>query len=395
MKKLFAILLTALGILSGSAGELPNLLREAADYLEKIDALESRFGELESRVDNLPTPEPPPGDKFRFVLRDENGDNYLDEEWEEIIQKGQRLQYPYWKRAEDYWGARYPSPSGPGWHGSAVMPVIQIVCEEPEYWFRGTVRLPGRFQVTSPSRWGSLLRFHATGQTIVDNKNYGTQLDAPVGIYVESETEVDIGGEVFIPRPFEQAIEHVIIQGLNGTVPVYLAQNQDRLTIRDCKILQHQGAQVGIRHGPLLRENDYPFPATQRTGGNVHLTDPRFERLQLEGPHNNRRRQAAIFVSGDNMIFSEINAYGWNHVIYAHGGQGRVLDGLTVHLGKTSDGRYWTLQDDIVAALFCQRSGAAPDAVSGVAGGHKVWLLPKRSRVPSAGGWHGAGEVTL
>ena len=51
-----------------------------------------------------------------------------DESWEEIIKKGQELQYAYYKAAEDKYSKIWPL--FPGWHGSAMAPVIKIICEE-------------------------------------------------------------------------------------------------------------------------------------------------------------------------------------------------------------------------------------------------------------------------
>ena len=53
--------------------------------------------------------------------------HYSDESWEEIIKKGQELQYAYYKAAEDKYSKIWPL--FPGWHGSAMAPVIKIICE--------------------------------------------------------------------------------------------------------------------------------------------------------------------------------------------------------------------------------------------------------------------------
>ena len=81
--------------------------------------------------------------KFEFVLGVDADGHYSDESWEEIIKKGQELQYAYYKAAEDKYSKIWPL--FPGWHGSAMAPVIKIICEEPEYHFKDTKRLPGRF----------------------------------------------------------------------------------------------------------------------------------------------------------------------------------------------------------------------------------------------------------
>lgn len=96
--------------------------------IEKVENLEIRIQELESRITDLDSAVR----KFTFVLEVDK-DGYADASWNEIIVKGQRIQAEYWKRAEAYWGKDYSSPSGEGWLGAEVTPVISIVCIEPEY----------------------------------------------------------------------------------------------------------------------------------------------------------------------------------------------------------------------------------------------------------------------
>jgi len=333
--------------------------------------------------------------KFEFVLGvDEDG--FSDTSWEEIIKKGQELQYSYWKAAEEKYNKIWKL--FPGWHGSAMSPVINIICEEPEYHFKDTKRLPGRFCISSPSRWSSVLRFYGNGSKIVkDNIAYGVATNAPVGLYVEGKTKVKTSQGEMLMKPFEQTIEDVIICAHNGVLPIYLSTNQDRFCIRGCKILQHQGALIGIKHGPILSENNYPFDAIQSTeGNNVYLADPRFENLQMEGPHTNKRPQAAMLLSGNNIIISNLNLYGWMQGPYLHGGQNRLINGLTQHWGNTHDGRMYCSRDEIVSYTVSYKDNTKDsDCFSGIAGNFKQWYLPKRSKVPSRGGWHNFGESLL
>jgi len=334
--------------------------------------------------------------KFEFVLGVDADGHYSDESWEEIIKKGQELQYAYYKAAEDKYSKIWPL--FPGWHGSAMAPVIKIICEEPEYHFKDTKRLPGRFCLSSDRRWSSVLRFYGDGQKVLkDTIAYGTATNAPIGLYVEGKTKVQTSQGEMLMKPFEQTIEDVIICAHNGVLPIYLSMNQDRFCIRGAKILQHQGALIGIKHGPIINETNYPFPAIQDTeGNNVYLADPRFENLQMEGPHNNKRPQAAMLLSGNNIIISNLNLYGWMQGPYMHGGQNRLINGLTQHWGNTHDGRMYCSRDEIVSYTVCYKHNTKDsDCFSGIAGNFKQWYLPKRSKVPTKGGWHNAGEHTL
>lgn len=395
MNKLWIVIVATIALCVQSHSAELETLNKLIDDLRELAGLPAKVKELEASIEANASDQ---YNAYQFQLKDENGDGYVDEEWEEIIEKGQLLQVKVWIEKEKYWTERLgPAPANQtGWYGTSTMPTIQIICSEGEYFFRNTARLPGRFQLTCFARWGSMLRFYGTGDKVVkDDIAYGVATNANVGIYVEPKTIVETAEGTMIVKPFEQRIEKVIIVAMDNVLPVYLADNSDRFSINDCNIQQHKGAQIGIKHGPALQRTSYPFAATQITDGNVYLADPRFENLQMEGPHNARRRQAAIFASGNNMLFIGINFYGWNHGIYCHGGQNRVVANCTAHWGITADGRQWTTKDDIVLYLLSTRTGNTPDAAAGNAGGFKGWIIPKGSMVPSAGGWHNAGEYCL
>lgn len=347
---------------------------------------------------NVNSPISSPNLKFEFVLgKDEEG--FSDSSWEEIIKKGQQIQYEYWKEAEETWNKQFKMYEG--WHGSAMSPVIKIICEEPEYLFKNTVRLPGRFCLSSNSRWSSILRFYTFGDKVLkDDTGYGYKWDSPVCIYVEGKTHTKMpDGGTMIMKPFEQTIEEVIICPMTKGIPIYLSEDQDRLSIRDCKILSHGGAQVGIRHGPQLAENNYPWEGvTQSKKGdsNVWITDPRFVDLQMEGPHNNKRPQAAMFMSGANIIVQNLNLYGWMQGPYFHGGINRIINGLTQHWGNTSDGRMYCARDEVVSYTVSYTDNTKDtDSFSCIAGNFKQWYLKKHSRAPEKGGWHNQGELIL
>ena len=389
--------------LYSSIDEKTTELKQKFEILEKISnsadtSLISNINELSNKIDNLELSSPETihtSNKFEFVLeKDENG--FSDDSWEDIIKKGQEIQYAYYKAAEDKYSKIWPL--FPGWHGSAMSPVIKIVCMEPEYHFKDTKRLPGRFCLSSPSRWSSVLRFYGDGEKVIkDTIPYGTATNAPIGLYVEGKTKIQTSQGEMLMKPFEQTIEDVIICAHNGVLPIYLSMNQDRFCIRGAKILQHQGALIGIKHGPIINETNYPFPAVQDTeGNNVYLADPRFENLQMEGPHTNKRPQAAMLLSCNNIIISNLNLYGWMQGPYLHGGQNRLINGLTQHWGNTHDGRMYCDRDEIVSYTVCYKNNTKDtDSFSGIAGNFKQWYIPKRSKLSSTGGWHKSGEYCL
>lgn len=277
-----------------------------------------------------------------------------DGSWDEIIRKGQAVQEEFYHAGEQYWQARQgDSPSGRGWYGTVSMPVITIVVTAPVYNFHSTKRLPGRFRLWSPSRWGSTLRFHGNvGPTLHDNWTnesgtpYGFKTDAPIGLYVEPTTDVS---DTFRVRPFEQSIENCLIVAHNGVLPIYLADNQDRFWIRDCNIQQHQGAQAGIKHGPPIQTDIIK----QAPMANVYLADPKFLDLQMEGPTNSSTPQAAIFASGNNIHMRGLNLYGWLQGPYLHGGNNRYVQ-VQVHKSNTHDGRVPLRMEHVCGATLNQ-----------------------------------------
>ena len=380
--------------------EINRLSEENERYLDMLSQLASSVENLENQiVDQKRLPNlPPKNNKYEFVL-EKDADGSSDESWEKIIKEGQRIQYEYWNKSEKTWNSRVKMPEG--WHGSAMSPVIKIMCEEPEYIFKNTVRLPGRFCLSSSRRWSSVLRFYTFGDKVLkDDTGYGYKWDSPVCIYVEGKTYVDMpdGGEM-VMKPFEQTIEEVIICPMLQGTPIYLSEDQDRLSIRNCKILSHGGSQVGIRHGPKLAENKYPWQGVEQSKQgdyNVWLTDPRFVDLQMEGPHNNKRPQAAMLMTGANIMIQNLNLYGWMQGPYLHGGINRVINGLTQHWGNTSDGRKFCSKEEVVSYIVSHTSiNQGSDSFNCIAGGFKKWYLRKSKPCPYTGGWHKKGENIL
>jgi len=372
-----------------------------SSFNESIGSLQKEIVALKDQLANY-KPEvnievTKPANKFEFVL-EKDAEGFSDKSWENIIREGQKIQYEYWKKAEEDWNKKFKMYEG--WHGSAMAPVIKIVCEEPEYIFKNTVRLPGRFCLSSNRRWSSILRFYTIGdKVLIDDTGYGHKWNAPVCVYVEGKTYTKMpDGGTMVMKPFEQTIEEVIIVPMNKGIPVYLCENQDRFCMRHTKILSHGGANIGVRHGPKLAKDKYPWEGVTQSGDdfNVWLTDPRFESLQLEGPHNNKRPQAAMAMSGANIIISNLNLYGWMQGPYLYGGINRVINGLTQHWGNTSDGRMFCARDEVVSFTISYTDDTrGKDAITGVAGDFKQWYLRKGSRAPEKGGWHNFNEPIL
>lgn len=375
-------------LLSVQAADLPSLLREAANIAElpprveslqlsidgikadlanrdtasreELNALVARITALETKPDQAP----PGQDKFSFVLQNDV-DGFADDSWDEIVKSGQTLQAAYWQKYETYYKAIYGDIRGPGWHGTAHMPVILIIAVEPEYRFRKTHYLPGRFQVTSPSRWGSILKWEAA--TVLDTINWGTATKAPIGLIVRAAHTV----HGCIMRPFEQGIERVTLQTINGVLPVYLELNCDRFRMTEVKVLQRGGAMLGIKHGPRLDG----VPSSE----SVWLTDCRFSGLQMEGPATNTVPQAAMLLCGANIVISDLNLYYWRQGPYLHADTGAVINGLTMHSSGYAP-------EDLRPYIVSRQTGSAQfSAISCVQEG---LYPPKGSWNTLPGGWY-------
>ena len=146
-----------------------------SSFNESIGSLQKEIVTLKDQLANY-KPEvnievTKPANKFEFVL-EKDADGFSDASWVNIIREGQKIQYEYWKKAEEDWNKKFKMYEG--WHGSAMAPVIKIICEEPEYLFKNTVRLPGRFCLSSNRRWSSILRFYTIGdKVLIDDTGYG------------------------------------------------------------------------------------------------------------------------------------------------------------------------------------------------------------------------------
>jgi len=410
------IIVTAFLATQVHASELSELLDEFRDLLSlktRVEAIEGdlanskpqvteeQLKELSERLLAIESkPVSSESNPYVFELKDKNGDGYVDDEWEEIIAKGQARQADLYRKGQAFWSERGIVKSQ-GWLGSAVSPVIQVVLKEPEYWFKNTVRLPGRFQIIGHARWGSVIRFEGNGdKVLIDDNRYGDQTNAPIGLYFEPSCWIspDDKGKI-VMRNFTQTVEGVILSALNGVLPVYIAGDPDRLRMDTVKILQHNGARFGIKHGPILAQDSYPFPTEQLPvpAHNIYLKDPVFHELQLEGPQKlwfkdtrgrNTRKAAAMFLSGRAVRITGVTAYGWAQVVYLRGQSCNVTD-------VTAYPSTWIKPSDIVTVLISEKPNERPNSVSGTAGGFKVWKVPKHSTVPSAGGWHKEGERVL
>lgn len=372
-------------------------VEELSKRIELVDHLNDNFADSLSRMAvSMADLEVKWSGPYEFNLENDD-EGYADDSWDRIIKHGQEVQQPFWEEGEQRWNRELgPSPKGIGWYGSVSMPIITIRLTEPEYKFRNTKRLPGRFALRSISRWGQAFRCDGKGDKVIkDSIGYGHCYNEPIGIYVEPATELPSG---MIVRPFEQDIRDCLIVGTNNVLPIYVAQNPDRLHIVGNNIQQHGGGFFGIKHGPAYAADWMPKPA--RIVDDVYLGDTVISGNQFEGPHRmthrtGSRRQAAIFFGGNNVQVRDNNFYGWSHCVYSHGGQGRVVTGNTAHHGDTADGRSWAKKDELVMCLLSCTQSLNPDAIGMNAGGFKEWVLQKGSRVPSAGGWHAAEERCL
>ena len=336
-------------------------------------------------------------DEYTFLIDHANPDKSL----EEAIRKGQELQQSFWEEGEEIFTAEFgPSPAGKGWYGSTHMPVITLLFSGSEYRFHNTIRIPGRFQMKSVTRWGPAIRTLGDGDKVLRVESifgWNPCVGHPIGIYTEPATELPSG---MIVRPFEQDIRDNMIVAHNNCVPVYLAQNPDRLQIVNNNIQAHQGSNIGIFHGPHIEIHWMPKAA--RPNDDVYLGDSTISYNQIEGPHrmehNGSRKQAGIFYSGQAVQTCFNRFFGYSQCIYSHGGRSRVSMGNQAYAKPTADGRVWARPNELVGTTFCipKENRAGEDLLLETVGAFYDDLQePKSSPVHKTAGWHKAGEAFL
>lgn len=375
------------------AGDSAN---EAADCLRAVNGFAEMFASWESKLKTLLEMvdagmiQGDGGDrdassfsKYAYLIEPDE-DRFIDDAWARAIERGQREQLKVWKQGQEYWSKRERSPYGGGWLGSAVSPLIELVVADPWVHARGTLRVPGRMQGRAATRWGSIVYCEGDrGRSLIDNNGWGKQTNAPVGFYVEHGCEV--GGAMIYG--FEQGLQDLIIVGLNGVLPIYIAQSPDRMHFYRLKILSHQGALVGIKHGPELRAPW--FTVKQRPDSNVSLPDPVFSGLQMEGPHSSMYGQAAAMLAGVNGLF-ESNLYGWQQgpmVFSDH--QWDVS--VRVNDSVTGDGRSYTTPDRILPYCISQVKGV-PRSKASAAFFRDGWYVKKGSLAEESRGFYVKGQ---
>ena len=280
------------------------------------------------------------------------------------------------------------------------MPVITLMFSGSEYRFHNTIRIPGRFQMKSVSRWGPAIRTLGDGDKVLKVESifgWNPCVGHPIGIYTEPATELTNG---MIVRPFEQEIRDSMIVAHNNCVPVYLAQNPDRLQIINNNIQAHQGSNIGIFHGPHI-EADW-MPKSARSGDDVYLGDATINHNQFEGPHrmehNGSRKQAGIFYSGQAVQTCFNRFFGYSQCIYSHGGRSRLSMGNQAYAKPTADGRVWAKNNELVGATFCIPSWnrMEDDYMSPFVGAYFGGIRAnKNERAEKTAGWHKAGEAFL
>ena len=336
-------------------------------------------------------------DEYTFLIDHANPDKSL----EEAIRKGQELQQSFWEEGEEIFTAEFgPSPAGKGWYGSTHMPVITLLFSGSEYRFHNTIRIPGRFQMKSVTRWGPAIRTLGDGDKVLRVESifgWNPCVGHPIGIYTEPATELSSG---MIVRPFEQEIRYSMIVAHNNSVPVYLAQNPDRLQIVNNNIQSHQGSNIGIFHGPHI-DADW-MPKSARSGDDVYLGDSTINHNQIEGPHrmehNGSRKQAGIFFSGQAVQTCFNRFFGYSQCIYSHGGRSRVSMGNQAYAKPTADGRVWARVSELVGTTFCIPTANKPeeDEIHPTVGAfYNDIKVGKGIVVQKRAGWHNAGEAFL
>jgi hypothetical protein len=336
-------------------------------------------------------------DEYTFLIDHANPDKSL----EEAIRKGQEIQQTFWEEGEEKFAAEFgDSPSGPGWYGSTHMPAITLLFSGSEYRFHNTIRIPGRFQMKSVTRWGPAIRTLGDGDKVLKVDSifgWNPCVGHPIGIYTEPATELPSG---MIVRPFEQEIRDSMIVAHNNCVPVYLAQNPDRLQIINNNIQAHQGSNIGIFHGPHI-DADW-MPKAARSGDDVYLGDATINHNQIEGPHrmehNRSRKQAGIFFSGQAVQTCFNRFFGYSQCIYSHGGRSRISMGNQAYAKPTADGRVWANPDELVGTTFCtpKENQNSEDRMFATVGAfYNDIKVGKGIVVHKTAGWHKAGEVFL
>ena len=280
------------------------------------------------------------------------------------------------------------------------MPVITLLFSGSEYRFHNTIRIPGRFQMRSVTRWGPAIRTLGDGDKVLKVDSifgYNPCVGHPIGVYTEPATELPSG---MIVRPFEQDIRDNMIVAHNNCVPVYLAQNPDRLQIINNNIQSHQGSNIGIFHGPHI-DADW-MAKSARSGDDVYLGDATINHNQIEGlhrmEHNGSRKQAGIFYSGQAVQTCFNRFFGYSQCIYSHGGRSRLSMGNQAYAKPTADGRVWARSAELVGTTFCvpRENHPGEDRMFATAGAfYEDLQVPKSSPVQKTAGWHKAGEVFL
>jgi hypothetical protein len=405
----------------GALAKLPETTKELIQAQHNvINTQSARIQNLENRLNGLPSSDDVSGKvreimipaltEFLQTFKEEFkpdahtfriDPDYPDDSLEKAIKLGQEIQQPFWEEGEARFQSEFgDSPSGPGWYGSTHMPVITLLFSGSEYRFHNTIRIPGRFQMRSVTRWGPAIRTLGDGDKVLKVESifgWNPCVGHPIGIYTEPATKLLSG---MIVRPFEQEIRDCMIVAQNNCVPVYLAQNPDRLQIVNNNIQAHQGSNIGIFHGPHI-DADW-MPKSARSGDDVYLGDSTISHNQIEGPHrmehNGSRKQAGIFYSGQAVQTCFNRFFGYSQCIYSHGGRSRISMGNQAYAKPTADGRVWARSAELVGTTFCvpRENHPGEDRMFATAGAfYEDLQVPKSSPVQKTAGWHKAGEVFL
>lgn len=382
-------------VINTQSARIQNLENRLVGIMSKDDVKSITVGVMEQFLKDLKPQSDQ--DEYTFLIDHVNPDKSLDE----AIRKGQELQQPFWEEGEARFQSEFGnSPSGKGWYGSTHMPVITLLFSGSEYRFHNTIRLPGRFQMRSVTRWGPAIRTLGDGDKVLKVESifgWNPCVGHPIGIYTEPATELPSG---MIVRPFEQDIRDNMIVAHNNCVPVYLAQNPDRLQIVNNNIQAHQGSNIGIFHGPHI--NADWMPKSARSGDDVYLGDATISYNQIEGPHrmehNGSRKQAGIFYSGQAVQTCFNRFFGYSQCIYSHGGRSRISMGNQAYAKPTADGRVWARVSELVGTTFCIPTANKPeeDEIHPTVGAfYNDIKVGKGIEAQKTAGWHKAGEAFL